>query len=246
MQTLVQHALEETLRLLEIPSPTGHTQAICDHLARRLSDMGFVPVRLRKGGVLCTLGGEGRPLALSAHVDTLGLMVRQIKDNGRLAFARVGGVSYQALETENVQVFAREITPLEELNDIGIEHRTGYELTMDCLKRCPNISGIVAVNDFVAYGVLDALEDKGLKVPDDYSVCGFDNLSASRFWNVGLTSVEHHIEEKGRNAFTILYERMSGNSTPDNITPVEFSHHLLGNRSPAPFHPSREKTDSVL
>ena len=85
---------------------------------------------------------------------------------------------------------------------------------MDCLKRCPNISGIVAVNDFVAYGVLDALEDKGLKVPDDYSVCGFDNLSASRFWNVGLTSVEHHIEEKGRNAFTILYERMTGNSTP--------------------------------
>ena len=108
MQTLVQHALEETLRLLEIPSPTGHTQAICDHLARRLSDMGFVPVRLRKGGVVCTLGGEGRPLALSAHVDTLGLMVRQIKDNGRLAFARVGGVSYQALETENVQVFTRD------------------------------------------------------------------------------------------------------------------------------------------
>lgn len=146
----------------------------------------------------------------------------------------------------SVQVFAREITPLEELNDIGIEHRTGYELTMDCLKRCPNISGIVAVNDFVAYGVLDALEDKGLKVPDDYSVCGFDNLSASRFWNVGLTSVEHHIEEKGRNAFTILYERMTGNSTPNNITRVEFSHHLLENRSTAPFHPSREKTDSVL
>ena len=31
--------------------------------------------------------------------------------------------------------------------------------------------------NFVAYGVLDALEEKGLKVPDDYSVCGFDNLS---------------------------------------------------------------------
>lgn len=136
----------------------------------------------------------------------------------------------------SVQVFTREITPLEELNDIGIEHRTGYDLTMECLKHKSRISGIVAVNDFVAYGVLDALGEKGLRVPEDYSVCGFDNLSASRLWNVGLTSVEHHIEEKGRNAFNILYERMTGGSTPNNITRVEFSHHLLESRSTAPFH----------
>ena len=157
---------------------------------------------------------------------------------------RLDGVRavYAQEENTSVQVFARDITPLEELNDIGIEHRTGYELTMACLKRSSGISGIVAVNDFVAYGVLDALEEKGLKVPGDYSVCGFDNLSASRFWNVGLTSVEHHIEEKGRNAFTILYERMTGNSTPNNITRVEFSHHLLENRSTAPFRQTSPKS----
>ena len=141
----------------------------------------------------------------------------------------------------SVQLFTREITPLEELNDIGIEHRTGYELTVECLKRNDDISGIVAVNDFVAYGVLDALKDHDLKVPDDYSVCGFDNLSASRFWSIGLTSVEHHIEEKGRNAFNILYGRMTGDSAPNNITRMEFSHHLLENRSTAPFHPAEKK-----
>ena len=147
---------------------------------------------------------------------------------------RLDGVRavYAQEENTSVQVFARDITPLEELNDIGIEHRTGYELTMECLKRSSGISGIVAVNDFVAYGVLDALEEKGLKVPGDYSVCGFDNL----------TSVEHHIEEKGRNAFTILYERMTGNSTPNNITRVEFSHHLLENRSTAPFRQTSPKS----
>ena len=144
----------------------------------------------------------------------------------------------------SVQLFTREITPLEELNDIGIEHRTGYELTVECLKRNDGISGIVAVNDFVAYGVLDALKDHDLKVPDDYSVCGFDNLSVSRFWSIGLTSVEHHIEEKGRNAFNILYGRMTGDSAPNNITRMEFSHHLLENRSTAPFHPAEKKTET--
>lgn len=142
---------------------------------------------------------------------------------------------YAQEQDTSVQVFARDITPAEELNDIGIEHRTGYELTLECLKHRSRISGLVAVNDFVAYGVLDALEEKGLRVPEDYSVCGFDNLSESRFWNVGLTSVEHHIEDKGRNAFHILYERMTGTGTPNNITRVEFSHHLLEKRTTAPY-----------
>ena len=156
---------------------------------------------------------------------------------------RLDGVRavYSQEPDTSVQVFTRDITPLEELNDIGIEHRVGYELTMECLKRPSRISGIVAVNDSVAYGVLDALAEKGFRVPEDYSVCGFDNLSASHLWNVGLTSVEHHIEEKGRNAFHILYERMTGDSAPNNITRVEFTHHLLENRSTAPFRQTEEE-----
>ncbi len=156
---------------------------------------------------------------------------------------RLDGVRavYSQEPDTSVQVFTRDITPLEELNDIGIEHRVGYELTMECLKRPSRISGIVAVNDSVAYGVLDALAEKGFLVPEDYSVCGFDNLSASHLWNVGLTSVEHHIEEKGRNAFHILYERMTGDSAPNNITRVEFTHHLLENRSTAPFRQTEEE-----
>lgn len=158
---------------------------------------------------------------------------------------RLNGIQavYAEVQDASVQVFARDITPQEELNDIGMEHRTGYELTLECLKRRSRISGIVAVNDFVAYGVLDALEEKGLRVPEDYSVCGFDNLSESRFWSIGLTSVEHHIEEKGRNAFSMLYGRMTGTGTPHNITRVEFSHHLLEKRTTAPYVRQKHEND---
>lgn len=160
-----------------------------------------------------------------------------LNDANAIRIRRLDGVrSVYAQEPEtSVQIFARDISPLEELNDIGIEHRVGYELTLECLKLGSSITGIVAVNDSVAYGVLDCLEEKGFRVPEDYSVCGFDNLSESRFWKVGLTSVEHYIEEKGRNAFNILYGRMNNDNTPNNITRVEFSHHLLAKKTTAPL-----------
>lgn len=56
-----------------------------------LQDMGYEPKLSRKGNVFVTIGGEGEPLVLAAHVDTLGAMVRSIKDNGRLRPTTLGG-----------------------------------------------------------------------------------------------------------------------------------------------------------
>ncbi len=102
------YALSQTLRLLSIDSPTGYTGAVTDALLQTLTEMGFEPRRMRKGSVVCPLGGAGRPLALAAHVDTLGLMVRAIQPNGRLSFTKLGGPSLQAVETENVTVITRD------------------------------------------------------------------------------------------------------------------------------------------
>lgn len=101
-------ALEAAMGLLAIDSPTGYTKNATDHLLKTLSDMGFQPKRMRKGSVVCPLGGEGNGLVLAAHVDTLGLMVRAIKPNGRLSFTKLGGPSLQAVETENVTVITRD------------------------------------------------------------------------------------------------------------------------------------------
>ena len=92
-----QNAVEQAMKLLAIASPTGYTANVTDWLLSQLTEMGFAPVRTRKGCVVCTLGGEGHPLTLAAHVDTLGLMVREIKSNGRLGFALLGGPSCQAV-----------------------------------------------------------------------------------------------------------------------------------------------------
>ena len=51
---------------------------------KQLEAMGYEPQLSNKGNVSVEIGGEGSPLVLAAHVDTLGAMVRSIKDNGRL------------------------------------------------------------------------------------------------------------------------------------------------------------------
>ena len=92
--------------------------------------------------------------------------------------------------------------------------------------------------------MLDAIADRGFRVPEDYSVCGFNNLSSSRISRVGLTTVEQQTQERGRSAFDILYERISGNSTVvSDITRMEYTHRLLERRSTAPFRQtSQEKS----
>ena len=78
------YILEQLKALTSIPSPSGYTRKIADYVSGQLKGMGYEPEMSNKGNIRVTLGGAGHPLVLSAHLDTLGAMVRKIKDNGRL------------------------------------------------------------------------------------------------------------------------------------------------------------------
>ncbi len=101
------YLIEQLKALTSRPSPTGMTRAATDYLLEELTRLGFQPERTRKGAVICTLGGEGHPLLLSAHVDTLGAIVRSVKPNGALRYTQVGGYSDNAIENENVLIHTR-------------------------------------------------------------------------------------------------------------------------------------------
>ena len=75
---------------------------------KALEEMGFAPERSTKGNVLVCLGGEGAPLVLASHVDTLGAMVRSIKDNGRLRPTTLGGHQWSTADGENCTVHTRD------------------------------------------------------------------------------------------------------------------------------------------
>lgn len=95
-------------KLIALHSPSGFTKAAETWLMDTLTQMGFAPERTHKGNVLCTLGGEGSPLLLAAHVDTLGAMVRAIKPDGRLRLTQIGGYAYNSIENENCTIHTRD------------------------------------------------------------------------------------------------------------------------------------------
>ena len=99
---------EQLKALTSIPSPTGFTRAVTDYVMKTLEEMGFAPERSTKGNVLVCLGGEDEPLVLASHVDTLGAMVRSIKDNGRLRPTTLGGHQWSTADGENCTVHTRD------------------------------------------------------------------------------------------------------------------------------------------
>jgi LacI family transcriptional regulator len=136
-----------------------------------------------------------------------------------------------------MMVKSRDISPETERDDMDIEFAVGYELTRKCLVD-RKITALVAVNDMVAYGVIDAVRDAGFRIPEDYSVSGFDNLFPSRFTGVSLTSIEHRIADKGRNAFDMLYARISDHASERKIiNRVEYKSELIARGSTAAPRP---------
>lgn len=92
--------------LCNIPSPTGFTRDIMDYVATELTQFGYTPVRTAKGGILVTVKGrdDERQRIITAHLDTLGAMVRAIKPDGRLKIDLIGGFVYNAIEGENCTI----------------------------------------------------------------------------------------------------------------------------------------------
>ena len=116
-----------------------------------------------------------------------------------------------------------------EITTPDLEYRSGMELAYKCLRN-DKITGIVAINDMVAFGVLDALQREGYRVPEDFSLCGFDNVTTSGYQRIQLTTVDNNTFSHGKSAFNLLLERIEGglNSREDQpINRVEYRSRLI-------------------
>ncbi len=101
--------------LLNTPSPTGYTEQATAFVENSLRRFPFLQMqRTRKGGLLAVWEGErsDAPRAVTAHVDTLGAMVKEIKPNGRLRLTRIGGFAWNTAEGEGCTVFASRGDPV--------------------------------------------------------------------------------------------------------------------------------------
>lgn len=93
--------------LLNTPSPTGDTNRAMAYIKDYFGVLPFEMILTPKGILVGTWSGEkdDAPRALTAHADTLGAMVSEIKSNGRLRLSQLGGWQWPSVEGEGVTIF---------------------------------------------------------------------------------------------------------------------------------------------
>ncbi len=103
------YLLKFLVDLLNTPSPTGFAGKAIDAVDRAMQEFSFLSsTRTRKGALVTTWEGKNSdaPRGLTAHADTLGAMVKEIKPNGRLKLTRIGGYAWNTVEGEGCTVFS--------------------------------------------------------------------------------------------------------------------------------------------
>jgi putative aminopeptidase FrvX len=103
-----EYLVDFLVKLLNVTSPTGFAEPAIAFVEKELSQFSQLQMtRTRKGALVAKWEVESAnpPVALTAHVDTLGAVVKDIKKNGRLKLSRIGGIQWPTVETEGVWVF---------------------------------------------------------------------------------------------------------------------------------------------
>lgn len=88
-----------------------------------------------------------------------------------------------------------------------------YEGAMKLLKKQPCLTAIFCGDDIAAIGVLRAIHDLNLKVPDDFSVVSIDDIDTAQYLSPMLTTIHVPMEEMGKLAAKMLIDRISGGHT---------------------------------
>lgn len=91
--------------IIAIPSPSGYDREIVPFILEHIHSLGIKAALTNKGAILAEIPGKSEEaIVFSAHVDTLGAMVKEIKPNGRLKVSMIGGCPWVSLDAENCEV----------------------------------------------------------------------------------------------------------------------------------------------
>jgi len=97
----------------------------------------------------------------------------------------------------------------------------GAELAERILKTAAHVTAIVAGDDELALGVLSVFNRQGVRVPDDFSLVGFDDIDDSKYLHPGLTTVRLPKDNLGEGLARLLFKKLNGDETESTLIPTE-------------------------
>jgi DNA-binding LacI/PurR family transcriptional regulator len=195
-----------------------------------------LPGRLQEAGVPVMV--QGRPLGTPrgaigpvGYVDAdnhhgAHAAARLLVDGGRVRIGTVTGPLDMAAAVDRLDGFRDGLTE-RDLTPAAVVHADfsvagGRRAMGELLDACPDLDGAVVASDLMALGALQALGERGRRVPDDVALVGFDDIPSATAATPPLTTVRQPMAEMGRAMATALLEMLDdARPRPPLILPTE-------------------------
>jgi LacI family transcriptional regulator len=151
------------------------------------------------------------------NVSAAKLATDYLLDHGHRRIACLRGKTKTAPNEDRLVGYTQALDsrgiPVDDSIIIGEEfsQESGYQGVMQLLKAKKTLSAILSLGNQNTLGALRALKKAGLRVPEDISIVSFDDIEGAEFFTTPLTIVSQPIEQMGRRATKLLFERIEGN-----------------------------------
>jgi LacI family transcriptional regulator len=133
-----------------------------------------------------------------------------------------------------------------QLESEDMSPQAGYPVMSRLLEKTRNFTAVFAYNDLSAIGAIRALNDVGLRVPEDVSVVGFDDIPTAAFYSPSLTTVRQPLRDMGQIAAATLLGRLNQSSEAPATIAVEPELIVRESSGPAPtMKPSPRNGETV-
>lgn len=164
MEKTLRYTIDQLEKILKIPSPSGHTEYAKAHITKELATLKVDYKETHKGAVIATLKGEETQehRTVSAHMDTLGAMVKEIKTNGRLKLDPIGGYMMHSVEGENCLI---ETVDQKQFSGTIFTTKPSVHIHGDAKKTERNVENMEILIDQKISGAED-VEKLGISVGD--------------------------------------------------------------------------------
>ena len=173
---------------------------------------------------------DGASIFIPDNTEGMRAVVRHlIEEHGYKRIAFIRGISGQIDAEERFQAYRDELKTHNLRFDEGLvvdgdytleSGRTAIRILLD--ERKLRFQAVVAANDSMAFGALEGLQQRGVRVPDDVAVTGFDDLREAQVTGVPLTTVRQSFYTAGKHALEALLKRIDEGTVPHvSVTPTQ-------------------------
>jgi LacI family transcriptional regulator len=170
--------------------------------------------------------GEHAVCVRSNHIDGARQLAEHLLALGHRRIAFIGGPAMDLAAMERLLGFQQTLASTGILLDPDLVRQSGwnteeaYQTAHELLHQRRDFTAIVAGSDLMAIGVLHALHEQNVRIPQDISLAGFDNVILSQYTTPSLTTVCQEREAMGREAMQRLMALIEGKETSSLVVPT--------------------------